>query len=37
LFIVAAYLWSKQTTWNIGAEGEEEVIRVLSDWGGFPF
>jgi len=31
LFIVAAYLWSKQTTWNIGAEGEESVIRVLQN------
>jgi hypothetical protein len=31
LFIVAAYLWSKQTTWNVGAEGEESVIRVLQN------
>ena len=31
LFVAAAYLWSKQTTWNIGAEGEEEVIRVLQN------
>ena len=31
LFVVAAYLWSKQTTWNIGADGEEAVIRVLQN------
>lgn len=30
-FIAAAYLWSKQTTWNIGADGEEAVIRVLQN------
>lgn len=29
LFIAASYLWSKQNTWNIGADGEEAVIRVL--------
>ncbi|MHA7734259.1 nuclease-related domain-containing protein [Nitrosopumilus sp. S6] len=31
LFILGAYFWSKQTTWNIGAEGEESVIRVLEN------
>ena len=30
-FIVAVYLWNKQTTWNIGADGEESVIRVLQN------
>jgi hypothetical protein len=31
LFVVAVYLWNKQTTWNIGADGEESVIRVLQN------
>jgi len=31
LFIVAVYLWNKQITWNVGADGEESVIRVLQN------
>lgn len=31
LFLIAAYLWNQQHTWNIGAEGEKSVIRVLQD------
>ena len=30
-FIVAVYLWNKQTTWKIGADGEESVIHVLQN------
>lgn len=30
-FTIAVYLWNKQTTWNIGADGEESVIRVLQN------
>ncbi len=30
-FIIAVYLWNKQTTWDIGADGEETVIRVLEN------
>jgi hypothetical protein len=28
-FAIASYVWKKQTTWAIGAKGEESVIRVL--------
>ena len=28
-FAIASYLWKRQTTWGIGAEGEESVIHVL--------
>ena len=28
-FAIASYLWKKQNTWDIGAEGEESVIHVL--------
>lgn len=31
LFIIGLYLWKKQTTWNIGADGEESVIQVLQN------
>ena len=30
-FAIASYLWERQTTWGIGAEGEESVIRVLQN------
>ena len=30
-FAIASYLWNKQNTWDIGAEGEESVIRVLQN------
>ena len=30
-FAIASYLWQRQTTWGIGAEGEESVIRVLQN------
>jgi len=30
-FIIGVYLWSKSNTWDIGAEGEESVIRVLQN------
>jgi len=30
-FVIGAYLWNKQTTWEIGAEGEEAVIRALQN------
>jgi hypothetical protein len=29
LFAIASYVWKKQTTWAIGAKGEESVIRAL--------
>ena len=29
LFIFAGIVWNKQKTWNIGAQGEVSVIRVL--------
>ena len=29
--VIAVYMWNKQNTWNIGAEGEESVIRVLQN------
>ena len=28
---IGIYLWNKQTTWEIGAEGEEAVIRALQN------
>lgn len=28
-FAIAVYMWNRQNTWNIGAEGEESVIHVL--------
>jgi len=28
-FIIAANLWNKQKTWEVGAKGEESTIRVL--------
>src|SRR3990172_3415637 len=28
-FAIASYLWNKQNTWDIGADGEESVIHVL--------
>lgn len=31
LFVMAAYLWNKQVTWNSGADGEEAVVRVLNN------
>ena len=30
-FVIAVYQWNKQTTWRIGADGEESVIRVLQN------
>jgi len=30
-FAIGVYLWNKINTWNIGAEGEESVIRVLQN------
>jgi len=30
-FTIAVYMWNKQNTWIIGAEGEESVIRVLQN------
>ena len=30
-FVIAVYMWNKQNTWNIGAEGEKSVIRVLQN------
>lgn len=30
-FVIAAYLWSKQTTWTVGADGEESVISALQN------
>ena len=30
-FFIGVYLWNKSTTWDIGAEGEEAVIRALQN------
>lgn len=30
-FAIGGYLWQKQTLWNIGADGEEAVMRVLKE------
>ena len=30
-FIIGIYQWNKTSTWDIGAEGEESVIRVLQN------
>jgi len=30
-FTIAVYMWNRQNTWIIGAEGEESVIRVLQN------
>jgi len=30
-FAIGVYLWNKSKTWDIGAEGEESVIRVLQN------
>jgi len=30
-FTIAVYMWNRQYTWGIGAEGEESVIRVLQN------
>jgi len=30
-FVIGVYLWNKSSTWDIGAEGEESVIRALQN------